>query len=261
MLALAVACRPNLLLVSLLVIPYLIKVFINNIKNRENVIKTLLVIVIPYLVVGIGLMYYNYIRFDSIFEFGAKYQLTINDMGNLNYRLLCIPIGIIVQLFKLPIITPIFPFFQYNNYGFNLNVFYYQEGMIAGAFILVPICFAIFAIRKIKNNKELYNIAKILIIVASIICVLDVVLGGSIFRYSMDYMWIYILAAIIIINVLLNSVRDSKKEIFNKIILILTLYTLVVNLFIGVTMGEKEQLKSSYPQIYKYIEQSICFWE
>ena len=26
-------------------------------------------------------MYYNYIRFDSPFEFGAKYQLTVFDTG------------------------------------------------------------------------------------------------------------------------------------------------------------------------------------
>ena len=36
-------------------------------------------------------------------SFGAKYQLTVNDMRNLKYRILTIPVGIITQLFKLPV--------------------------------------------------------------------------------------------------------------------------------------------------------------
>lgn len=259
LLALSVACRPNLLLVSIVVVPYLIKLFIKNIKNRNNITKTILSVCIPYAVIGIALMYYNYIRFDSIFEFGAKYQLTINDMRNLKYRWICLPIGIILQLFKLPIITPIFPFFGYNDIGFDINVFYYQEGMIAGAFILVPICFAIFFIKKIKKSKELYNISKILIIVGLLICSINIMLGGTIYRYSMDYMWLIILASIIIFNVLYENIRVKKN--FVKILIITTIYTFILNIFIGGIIGEKQELRKNNPQIYSKIENSICFWK
>lgn len=71
-LALAVACRPNLLLVSLIFLPEIIKKLKQNIKNKENVAKFILTIGVPYIVVGILLMIYNYIRFDSIFEFRSK---------------------------------------------------------------------------------------------------------------------------------------------------------------------------------------------
>ena len=66
-------------------------------KNKKEVIKELIAVMIPYITVGLALMYYNYIRFDSIFEFGAKYQLTINNMAKLGSRLYTIPKRIIMQ--------------------------------------------------------------------------------------------------------------------------------------------------------------------
>lgn len=44
-------------------------------------LKKLLYAALPYLVIGILLMLYNYLRFDSPFEFGQSYQLTITDQS------------------------------------------------------------------------------------------------------------------------------------------------------------------------------------
>lgn len=35
---------------------------------------------LPFLLVATGLMYYNQIRFGSVFDFGAAYNLTLQDM-------------------------------------------------------------------------------------------------------------------------------------------------------------------------------------
>lgn len=92
-LALSVACRPTDLLASLLIVPYLLKLFIENIKsNKRNLFKLIVSVAIPYMTVGIALMWYNYIRFDSVLEFGAKYQLTIANMKDLGSRIFAIPV-------------------------------------------------------------------------------------------------------------------------------------------------------------------------
>ncbi len=98
-LALAVGCRPTYLFISLIILPILAQKLIKNVKskNKKEVIKELIAVMIPYITVGLALMYYNYIRFDSIFEFGAKYQLTINNMAKLGSRLYTIPKRIIMQ--------------------------------------------------------------------------------------------------------------------------------------------------------------------
>ena len=66
-LALVVGCRPNMIFVSILV-PFVLW------KYRSW--KLLPFVVIPYVIVAIPLCVYNYVRFESIFEFGAKYNLT-----------------------------------------------------------------------------------------------------------------------------------------------------------------------------------------
>lgn len=159
-LSLAVACRPTQLLTSLIILPVIIKIFINNIKAKKDILKNILAVCLPYIIVGVLLMIYNYIRFDSIFEFGASYQLTINDMSNVSNRFMTIGMGIICNLFSIPNFIPSFPFICNHNNLLTFYGYYYIENMIGGLFILVPICFSLFGLYKIfkyTENKELFQ--------------------------------------------------------------------------------------------------------
>ena len=68
-------------------------------------------------------MYYNYIRFGSIFEFGASYQMTVNDMLNLKNRFMSIGTGLVCNLFGIPIFMTSFPFIVNNHNLFILYVY------------------------------------------------------------------------------------------------------------------------------------------
>lgn len=168
MLSLAVACRPTQLLSSIIVAPIILKIFIQNIKEKKDIVKNILAVAIPYLTVGIALMYYNYIRFGSVFEFGASYQLTINDMTNLSNRFMTIGMGIVCSLFSIPNFIPSFPFMYCHNNLLTFYGFYYIENVMGGLFIMVPICLFIFGIFKVwkrTDNKELLTFTVTLIIV------------------------------------------------------------------------------------------------
>lgn len=167
-LSFAVACRPTQLLTSLIFLPMLISIFIKNVKEKKNVIKNILAVLIPYLTVGIALMYYNYIRFGSIFEFGANYQLTINDMKSLDHRFMTIGMGIICSLFSIPHFLPNFPFMIYHNNLLTFYGYYYIENVMGGLFAMVPICLFIFGIYKVwkrtDNKRLLYFTTTILVV-------------------------------------------------------------------------------------------------
>ncbi|MBO5397491.1 MAG: hypothetical protein J6A36_00945 [Clostridia bacterium] len=168
MLSLAVACRPTQLLSTIIVVPILLKIFIQNVKEKKDIIKNILAVLVPYLTVGIALMYYNYIRFGSIFEFGASYQLTINDMTNLGNRFMTIGMGIVCSLFSIPNFIPNFPFMYCHNNLLTFYGFYYIENVMGGLFIMVPICLFIFGIFKVwkrTDNKSLLTFTITLIIV------------------------------------------------------------------------------------------------
>ena len=80
--ALVFGCRPNIGIILLMFIPgviYIIKKYKNREISGKNTTMLAISIVVPYLVIGILLMVYNYLRFDSVFEFGQSYQLTDTD--------------------------------------------------------------------------------------------------------------------------------------------------------------------------------------
>lgn len=283
--ALSVACRPIDLIASVIILPILVKQFIAEIKelkankeicsvnndkskikrnNKANLIKFILSVITPYLFVGVCLMYYNYIRFDNVFEFGAKYQLTVNNMEKLGSRIFTIPAGIICNLFSIPRIIPNFPFIVNHNNIINFNGYYYVENMIGGLFILSPICFLNLYVFKLKNkikNKELIVFIAILEITAFIITILSIMMAGSNPRYLVDYAWMFIISSILIFISIYEFLKTNEaKKIMIKIFTIIACYTLIINIFSGI-VSEDSFFKKYSIEEYNKLKYTICFWE
>lgn len=268
-LALAVACRPISLFASLLILPYLIYLLIENIKkfkeDKISIFKLILAVAIPYLTVGAFLMWYNYVRFGNVFEFGAKYQLTIINMKELGSRIFAIPIGIFTNLFSIPNFISEFPYIENHN---KLSVFYgyyYIENMIGGLFIVVPLVFMNFGIYKAnkiaKDNKKLKIVLNSLFVVGIFICIVSVMMAGSNQRYLVDYAWMLILSAILIFCILYNSLKSGEaKKILQKILCYITVYTFLISIASGI-ISEKDYMKQYSMKEYYNLRYTICFWE
>jgi len=263
--ALAVACRPNYLLISLIFLPKFIKILIIKIKSKRDILKYILAVGLPYLIIGILLMIYNYIRFDNVFEFGIRYQLTVNDMRNLGYRILAVPSGIITQLFQSPIATTQFPFFQYQYKTIIFFGYYFVGAMECGLFLLNPINFILFLLIGLKNKikeKKAYNFICTLTIVSILICLVDILLGGSVQRYSADYAWILNIASYLTLFMLVSNIRSKEiKKYIMVFAILITIYMLIVNFIVGGVEAEYNILKIKYPEQYYSIRYGICFWE
>ena len=263
-LALSVACRPTELFASLIILPILLKIFIDNIRKKQNIVKNILAVVIPYLTIGILLMIYNYLRFENVLEFGAKYQLTINDMYHLKNRLPTAIMGIICSLFSIPVFISTFPFLTNHNNLISFYGYYYIENMIGGLFILVPICFANFKLATVlrkSKKKELVEFVISLIAVGIIITMLSVIMGGSMQRYIVDYGWMFILAGIsIFLEIKEIYTTREAKHLLKKIFAIVTIYIVVINLCAGI-LSEKSYMKEISPEMYNKLKYTIDFWE
>lgn len=268
LLALSVACRPIALLASLLILPYLIQLLIINIKKFKSdkmpLLKLLVSAGIPYITVGILLMLYNYVRFENPFEFGAKYQLTVINMGALKSRIFAIPTGIIANIFSIPNFIPDFPFIMNHNKLLEFYGYYYIENMIGGLFIIAPICFMNFWVIKANKkteNKELKFIINSLIIVGSLIVIISIMMAGSNQRYLIDYAWMFILSGILIFMIIFNSLKsDEAKNILKKAFATITIFTFIIGILSGI-VSEKENMKNYSPEIYYKIKYTTCFWE
>ncbi len=263
-LSLSVACRPTMLFTSLIALPVFIKIFIKKFKEKRNIGKSIASICIPYILIGSLLMYYNYIRFNSIFEFGASYQLTVNDMSNLKNRVMTIGTGIVCNLFGIPSFTSSFPFIETNQNVLPFYGYYYIEDMIGGLFILTPICFAIFSLRKLwkkSENKEVCYAILTFSVIGLILCIASIMMAGSLQRYLIDYGWMLIIAGIMSFVELRNVYKtDEGKHLLDKILKILVVYIVIINLCAGIH-AEKNYFKHYSPERFYKLRYSVDFWE
>ena len=253
-----------MLFTSLIALPVFIKIFVKNLRKKQNIGKSIASICIPYILIGSLLMYYNYIRFNSIFEFGASYQLTVNDMSSLKNRIITIGTGIVCNLFGMPSFTSSFPFIETNKNILTFYGYYYIEDMIGGLFILTPICFAIFSLRKLwkkSENKEVCYAILTFSVIGLILCIVSIMMAGSLQRYLIDYGWMLIIAGIMSFAELRNVYKtDEGKHLLDKILKVLVIYIVVVNLCTGIR-AEKNYFKNfSTEQFYK-LRYSVDFWE
>ena len=127
------------------------------------------------------------------------------------------------------------------------------------------ICFAIFkvyTIYKKSKNRELVKFIITLIFVGIIICVLSILMAGSMQRYIVDYGWILILAGICVFLELLNNIYQSNeaKHILNKLFAFITIYIVLVNTCSGI-VSEKSFMREKSPEEFFKMKYIIDFWE
>jgi hypothetical protein len=199
--ALVAGCRPQMALVTLLAFV----IFKKEIKEKlffslKGLANTACVI-LPYLVIGAGLMYYNYIRFESPFDFGAAYNLTQFNMPHHAPQLKAILQGLFETLLQPMYILPNYPFirtidFTPEHMGFSL-----REDIIGGLFALSPVAFYGLGVFGKKGDRTVpYKaFALCLYAIAMIICIFDVGWVGVITRYYADHAWLFMLPAALVL--------------------------------------------------------------
>ena len=243
---LIVLSKPSYILYYL-ILSYLIIMYLKNIKlDRKTKIYDMLIYFIPLSLLAIFQMTYNYLRFDSIFEFGAKYQLTsYNMIYAMTPTLGKIIEGIGKYIFTLPIINIFdFPFVvpNFNSTNTALNELCYQNKIVGLA--AIPIVWIILLIGELKNNiktkedRELKNLINISLITVLLFIILNTVSAGICDAYSVEFKIIAVLVCTIIwLKILENK---ENKNILNKIFLIVCIATLL--LFIPLSLTTESNL-------------------
>ena len=199
--ALSFGCRPPVALANVLVVPMLID-FLRKRKFSLKLFGKLVLAALPYAVIGALLMYYNYVRFGSVLEFGQSYQLTIADVSR----------GV-----KL---TPAFVGKGLDYYLLNLKnpKTLVQVGALA-AFPILLSPLALFANPKALKLvwKTCFAFFAVLLLAAFLILFTDIAWSPVFLpRYRMDFYWIFGLLAFVSIGFFGQSLR--KKAVFYAVV-------------------------------------------
>lgn len=218
---LALGCRPPVAFGNLLAIPMLFY-FIKKNKKVKKLPLYFFIVIIPYLVIGALLGLYNYLRFDSPFEFGQTYQLTLADQtqyknffGRLGVRSQIK--GFIYNFFLISGVSKDFPYITFNGAFFN--------------YIILSFIFLILLkpVRKELSENRILFLVLVMLLIPLIITSLDVIYSPFLIeRYKSDFYFLSSLADAFIIFSAYNTIRqNTKKIIFSRIVCVLSIFTLL----------------------------------
>lgn len=280
--ALSVGCRPNYILTSFMIAPIVLNGFAKNggykkvagIKNRflnyvkgvfhKNNIKAIVSFILPYAVVGIGLMYYNYIRFDSITEFGAKYQLTVYDTSYYHMTDLGkLPITLARGILMMPVISSVFPYINAVKESSNFAGYFYDIAYlgILSSPIMWLLAMVPWSIKRGVKQIEHKGFVIVSVIIALIMCHLTTAMGGTSLRYSVDFAWIFFIPVIYVIFAIYSKARERGLEKYAMIGLgILMIATIVVNALVCFS-PTWSTLSEDVPEIFYRLEEMVVFWK
>ena len=218
--ALAFGCRPPIALANIVVLPLLIA-FIKQRKINFKLILKLVGAAMPYVIIGVALMAYNYVRFDNPFEFGQSYQLTVADQSayevSLNKEsLLRIINDGLSNFVAIKSIKDAFPYIKTSSVFFN--------------FPILLICFVGFksSVAKKMREHKILGLAIGLACATLIITVMDILWTPYLLeRYRMDIYFLMGILCFIVIGAWYESSDDTVRRRISTIATTMGVLTVV----------------------------------
>lgn len=265
--ALVAGCRPQMLLFSALAVP----LFWNEvIKKRElfskESIKETMYISLPYLIVAAGIMYYNYARFGSPFDFGAAYSLTSNDMTKRSFNLHQALLGIWHYFFQPPLLGSDFPFLNGNQiqsaaYMGKLNAEYTYGGILT-CNVFTWVLLSVGKWKEELKRRGLYSFLLVSLSVSLLIAIVDVTGAGILQRYMVDMVWGIWLGAAILVLLIVEKARNTRY--YRLVITGLMVMVLLQAAYgFGVVFGNGDlsvNVRTSNPELYYRVRTLLTFF-
>lgn len=202
--ALTLGCRPQFILTCLLAFP----IFYNEIRERQFFVKgsvgRTLAMILPFVIVALPIAWYNYIRFGSITDFGAAYNLTGGDMTSYKFIPKKIAVQVLEYLFLPFQIISIFPFISTVNdsplAAAHPSVFT-TEPFYGGFIFLTPVVLilTLLIFRQFRKglSSDVRNLIFSCLSLSLVIIVIASYVSGTNMRYFIDFGWMLLVPTVL----------------------------------------------------------------
>ncbi len=185
-----------------------------------------------FVIIGFVLAFiYNKARFDSIFEFGAKYQLTVGDATK--YKLETSELGCSVFHYFLAPLRRTEEGLKLAYYSFDIQRYLYVDAHfgilelpLAAAAFICPFAFTS------KSKSRMFRYTNICALLGCFVLVwIDFCLGGVIFRYLCDISGILAALGALGIMLLLDKICTLKSKAIKYILYALVALFVVISIY------------------------------
>lgn len=252
----------------LYIIPILVCLFKYIMHDKKIEIKRAIAFVVPIIIIAIAQMYYNYVRFDNILEFGQFYNLTINNTADQNMDLGRAIEGTIAYLLNPPEFTMQFPFIDTKNpIVMNGNNIYVENvlGLIWFSYLWI-FFFSKKIINKSKSNT-LKWLSISLLLLTIIMCSVNTCLAGMNQRYLVDIQPALAILACIMWFIYIGKQEEGKEHYQNdffEFIIRLSLILTTIYALDRIDYNIIDNFSDNYKEIGKtqyYIEKIFEFYK
>ena len=227
--ALVVACRPQFVVFSLLAFPLFWRKFITE-KHlfTPKGAREFACLLAPYAIVAAGIMLYNRARFGSFFDFGANYNLTVNDMtqrGTNPGRFLP---ALFAYFLQTPTTTGVFPWIQPTTFDTTYLGQTIKEVTFGGILVCLPILWILAFAKpilkyrfKVRSTNTIAGVVITMLISGVVVACLDAQMAGILQRYTADYSTLFLMPAVLLAFVANDALSahaktDEGKLFFEK---------------------------------------------
>lgn len=260
LLSLSVGARPHYVLFIPIFFTAVCIMNYYNIKNIKYVMRQTIIFLTPCVIIGAILALYNYLRFDSIFEFGWKYQL--NDLRQYAYypTIKDSLLALKYNLFQFPEINKetVFCLAETKDHIFGNE---FVTGIVwTYPFVFLFVFLPSYLWETYKKNKNLFCITVLMIIVV-IINVFVTSFIGMICRYFFEYMPFIIILSMQLFYYMYSKLNTKFLKNISEIFFVLIfIYSIFINISLvfsnNYAIFYKETSRNNYAKIVKILYKS-----
>ena len=210
-----VMSRPNMAVYFIMIIPIYLSVLASKEKSVKSKIGAVMSFAVPTALGAAFVMWYNYARFGSVFEFGSSYQLTVHDVRDYSYSAALILPTFFYYFFKQPSFSAHIPYLQIPFIGgLNAGRYVYLTSTV-GAFSFPGSWSLVFSPALLYGQK---NKVKSAFVFLGMACVFfnaftDMCFAGVNLRYLVDISLVVALLAAVTLYDLYAEFDENKDRL------------------------------------------------
>ncbi len=267
--ALVAGCRPQLLVISLVAFPLFWRAYITKRKilTRRGAVEFACLIA-PYLIIAVGLMLYNHARFGSFTDFGANYNLTVNDMTKRGWNIGRLAPALFSYFLQLPTVTGVFPFVQAAEFDTTYLGQTIKEVTFGGILVCLPVLWVLpFAKRILElrfRTRSTRTIAGVIIALLTggvVLAIVDAEMAGILQRYYADFSFMFLAAAVLLVFIVNENLKlGSTTHVLLMKVLLGAVALSVVYSWLVCFIPETGWFSDIYPWSYQDIIEAVQFW-
>lgn len=267
--ALVAGCRPQLLVLSLVAFPLFWRPYITQRRlfTRKGACEFACLLG-PYLVVAAGLGAYNYARFGSFTDFGANYNLTVNDMTKRGWNVGRLAPALFAYFLQPPSVTGVFPYLQAAPFDTTYMGQTIKEVTFGGILACLPLLWVLPFSRRIlrmrtaqRSTHTVAGVIGALLAGGVIVAIADAQMAGILQRYFADFSFMFLASAVLLVFIVNENMRqDSLSANLLLKTLLVTVAVSVVYSALVCFVPETGWVSDAYPWAYQDIVEMVQFW-